>query len=114
MVAMAAGYTMNTSPGPSVATSCTSRPDACAIYPSTLKITKPATKEVAELIRLVKRASLEHQIKMSKVILLKQFLEILLACKKNALTDTRCCDTCCRKRTPVVHQNQVPKRRRLE
>lgn len=58
MVAIAAGYTTNTSPGPSVATSWTSLPDACAIYPSTLKMTKPAMKEVAELITLVKIASL--------------------------------------------------------
>lgn len=59
MVAIAAGYTTKTSPGPSVATSCTCFPDVCAMYPRTLKITKPATKEVAELITLVSNASLQ-------------------------------------------------------
>lgn len=58
MVAIAAGYTTNTKPGPSVATSWISLPEVCAIYPRTLKITKPATKDVAELITLVKMASL--------------------------------------------------------
>lgn len=59
MVAMAAGYTTKTNPGPSVATSCTSLPEACAMYPSTLKITKPAMNDVAEFITLVKMASLK-------------------------------------------------------
>lgn len=60
MVAIAAGYTMNTSPGPSVATSVIDRPAACAMYPSTEKITKPDTKLVAELMTLVRIASLQR------------------------------------------------------
>lgn len=58
MVAIAAGYTTKTRPGPSVATSCMGLPAACAMYPNTEKITKPATKLVAELITLVSKASL--------------------------------------------------------
>lgn len=58
IVAIAAGYTIKTSPGPSVATSWTCLPEVCAMYPSTLKITKPATNDVAELITLVSMASL--------------------------------------------------------
>lgn len=59
IVAMAAGYTTNTNPGPSVATSCIGLPAACAIYPKTEKITNPATKLVAEFMTLVKMASLK-------------------------------------------------------
>lgn len=67
MVAMAAGYTMKTRPGPSVATSLMGRPVACAMYPSTEKITKPDTKLVAELMTLVKRASLDTHRIVTKV-----------------------------------------------
>lgn len=58
MVAMAAGYTTNTRPGPSVATSWIGIFAACAIYPNTEKITNPAMKLVAEFIIDVKIASL--------------------------------------------------------
>lgn len=60
MVAMAAGYTMNTSPGPSVATSWIDLPLAFAMYPSTEKITNPAMNDVALLITLVNKASLKE------------------------------------------------------
>lgn len=59
IVAMAAGYTTKTKPGPSVATSCMGLPAACAMYPNTEKITKPAIKLVAELMTLVSNASLK-------------------------------------------------------
>lgn len=59
---MAAGYTTNTKPGPSVATSCMGRPAEYAMYPKTENITKPATKLVAELITLVKMASLKDKL----------------------------------------------------
>lgn len=58
IVAIAAGYTTKTSPGPSVATSWMGLPAECAMYPSTENITKPAMKLVAELITLVSIASL--------------------------------------------------------
>lgn len=61
MVAMAAGYTINTNPGPSVATSCIGLCDTWAMYPSTANITNPAMKLVHELITLVSNASLEVQ-----------------------------------------------------
>ncbi len=60
IVAIAAGYTMKTKPGPSVATSCIGLFEACAMYPSIANITKPATKLVHELIRLVSSASLKR------------------------------------------------------
>jgi hypothetical protein len=62
IVAMAAGYTINTSPGPSVATSWMGLPELWAMYPSTEKMTNPATKLVQELMTLVSRASLQDDI----------------------------------------------------
>lgn len=59
IVAMAAGYTTKTNPGPSVATSCIGLPAECAMYPNTEKITNPAMKLVAEFMTLVKMASLK-------------------------------------------------------
>lgn len=67
IVAMAAGYTINTKPGPSVATSWIGLLEACAMYPRTEKITKPATKLVAELITLVTKASLIIKKKQDKI-----------------------------------------------
>lgn len=51
------GTTMNTSPGPSAATSFTWTPFRWAIYPRMEKMTKPAKKLVAELTVAVRRAS---------------------------------------------------------
>lgn len=61
IVAIAAGYTMKTNPGPSVATSWIGLPATWAIYPKTENITKPAMKLVAELMTLVSRASLHKK-----------------------------------------------------
>lgn len=58
----APGYTSKTNPGPSVATSLMSCPDVCAMYPRTEKMTKPEIKLVAELMKLVRSASLEKMI----------------------------------------------------
>lgn len=59
IVAIAAGYTTKTNPGPSVATSCIVLPEAWAMYPRTENITNPAIKLVAEFITLVNMASLK-------------------------------------------------------
>lgn len=65
IVAIAAGYTTNTKPGPSVATSWIGRPAEYAMYPKTENMTKPAMKLVAELITLVKIASLRQKVKVN-------------------------------------------------
>lgn len=67
IVAIAAGYTINTKPGPSVATAWILRPDECAMYPNTEKITKPAQKLVAELMKLVNKASLQNEFDMKSI-----------------------------------------------
>ena len=58
IVAMASGYTTNTSPGPSSATSSMFCPVRWAMYPSTEKITNPDTNDVQQLMQEVTSASL--------------------------------------------------------
>lgn len=47
-------------PGPSVATSAIFCPDVYAMYPRTENMTNPDTKDVAEFMKLVRRASLKN------------------------------------------------------
>lgn len=109
IVAMAAGYTINTKPGPSVATAWMLWPDECAMYPNTEKITNPAQKLVAELIKLVNSASLNESFWRKYIFITNRF-----GIKKyNSLTYRHYYGIYCKRHMQEEHQNQGPVRRTL-